>query len=264
MEIIERDLPWVSDSPFGNDIVRETLICLDGGRFRLLNSSSDNAEILATTRNHRPEMRFRLTYDGELTSSSDDARKQEKWNIRKHLQPQLAELWEVHPALQGYQMAYAGVPIISDKPIPSDLPSRVAENRARLREYRATVRGKPQPFLPLVRSGLLLTCALDILFMRKDAPGGVLDAGDIDNRITTLFDGLRMPNDQNEFGPEGELPDPFHTLLENDRLITALTIRTDRLLTRPGAGRHEVRLVIDVIVSPTRIKMESNSGFVAD
>ncbi len=209
-------------------------------------------------------MRFRLTYDGLLSSSAGSTRQEEKWDIRTKLQPQLAELWEVHPALQGHAMAY----VRSLDASMVDLiqrPHDLERERARLLTP-SFVRGHGHPFLPLVRSSLLLTCSLDILFLRKDAPGGVVaDTGDIDNRITTLFDGLRMPRDPNEMGTAGQLAaNPFHCLLEDDKLITTLTVRTDRLLSKPGADKHEVRLIIDVVVSPTVIKLELNSGFVAD
>jgi hypothetical protein len=34
---------------------------------------------------------------------------------------------------------------------------------------------------------------LNILFLRADIPGKVVQSGDIDNRLKTLFDALRMP-----------------------------------------------------------------------
>jgi len=46
-------------------------------------------------------------------------------------------------------------------------------------------------FLPLVRQSLSLVCKLDILFLRKEEPGGIItQSGDIDNRLKTLFDGI--------------------------------------------------------------------------
>jgi hypothetical protein len=259
---------WESDSPFANDVMRQTLLPRGHGRYVLLDSWSDDAEVVAATLNHRPQMRFRLTYDGILRSTSNNPRPNEKWDIRKQLHPQLAELWQVHPALQGYQMGYAAGAfggLIADSTVPADLPFTVDANRMRLTSYRATVGGHPQGFLPLVRSELMLTCSLDILFLRKDSPGSVVNAGDLDNRITTLFDGLRMPRDKNEMPSAGGLDaDPFYCLLEDDSLVTSLTVRTDRLLSRPDSNKHEVRLILDVVVSPTRVKIEINSGFVGD
>jgi hypothetical protein len=52
-------------------------------------------------------------------------------------------------------------------------------------------------------------CSLQILFLRHDPPGSVIHAGDLDNRVKTLIDALRMPNDAmelagNEKPSEGE------------------------------------------------------------
>jgi hypothetical protein len=48
-------------------------------------------------------MRFTLTFDGLLPSAGKaNSRLPEKWAIRNHLHPQLAELWDTHPILFGY------------------------------------------------------------------------------------------------------------------------------------------------------------------
>jgi hypothetical protein len=62
------------------------------------------------------------------------------------------------------------------------------------------VRGRQ--FIPLVRKSLALTCELDILFLRNDAPRSVVTSsgGDLDNRIKTLFDGLRLPEPNDMVG----------------------------------------------------------------
>lgn len=49
-------------------------------------------------------------------------------------------------------------------------------------------------WLPLVREELGIAAALDILFLRRDAPGKIIGGGgDIDNRLKVLFDALRKP-----------------------------------------------------------------------
>ena len=49
-------------------------------------------------------------------------------------------------------------------------------------------------FMPLIREAVGLACSLDIVFMRKGEIGSLVSQdGDLDNRIKTLFDGLRMP-----------------------------------------------------------------------
>jgi hypothetical protein len=73
-------------------------------------------------------------------------------------------------------------------------------------------------FVPLVREQLSLLCSLDILFLRPDVPGkAIQSSGDIDNRLKTLFDALRMPQNDTELGPyasPGEGEEPFYCLLE--------------------------------------------------
>jgi hypothetical protein len=79
-------------------------------------------------------------------------------------------------------------------------------------------------FLPLISEYFGLTCSLDILFLRRDAPGQLIQSGgDIDNRIKVLLDGLRMPKsveECKEVPKEGE--NPFFCLLEDDSLITKI------------------------------------------
>ncbi len=93
-------------------------------------------------------------------------------------------------------------------------------------------------------------CRLDILFLRRDAPGNLIKSGgDLDNRLKVLFDGLKMPGSAEELGgvQPGADEDPFFCLTEDDALITEVTIKTDRLLKPQGAAHvHDVVLVIHV------------------
>lgn len=82
----------------------------------------------------------------------------------------------------------------------------------------------------------------------------ILQGGDIDNRIKTLFDALQIPDDCNEVdGAPEEGEDPFFCLLQNDSLVTELSVVTDRLLTPLKDGQHpnEVVLIIKVKVKGT-------------
>jgi hypothetical protein len=47
-------------------------------------------------------------------------------------------------------------------------------------------------FLPLVTKKVCLRCSLDILFLRAEERNYVLQGGDIDRRLTVLFDALRI------------------------------------------------------------------------
>ena len=79
-------------------------------------------------------------------------------------------------------------------------------------------------FVPLVTRDLELICAVEILYLRYGDPGQVLTmTGDLDNRLKTLFDALRMPTNASELGsfvaPSVD-EQPFFCLLEDDLVIT--------------------------------------------
>jgi hypothetical protein len=176
-------------------------------------------------------MEFRLLYDGRLPSQGRTKGKNrgtEKHQIRKVFHEQLKALWEEHPALQrlsGFGMK---------EQIASEF------NRSGFN------------FCPLIGdiSGGSFA-SLDILFLRRDHPGNLIKASDIDNRVKVLFDALKVPERNSEIGAtpdDGE--DPFYTLLQDDKLITSVNITTDRLLS-PFTGDHshpenDVVLVIHV------------------
>jgi hypothetical protein len=112
-----------------------------------------------------------------------------------------------------------------------------------------------------VREEFSLFCSLDILFLRRDFPAGVVSAGDLDNRIKTLIDALRKPHNANELRgnatpADGE--DPFFCLSEDDDLVTGLSVQTDMLLDPPkndSSGQGDVKLVISVELKPHHVTM---------
>jgi hypothetical protein len=108
-------------------------------------------------------------------------------------------------------------------------------------------------FVPLISKAGGFTCSLEILFLRRDNPGNLIaSGGDIDNRMKVLLDGLRMPSTVAELGglPIETDENPFFCLLEDDNLITRVSVTTDRLLTTQESGErlHDVVLVIHVVV----------------
>src|SRR5471030_2477981 len=114
-------------------------------------------------------MQFHLTYAGELlaepTNRRPGARADLKQAIRKAFHPQLRSVWNTHRF----------TPETRD-----DLANRFTRFG-----YR---------FVPLATKALTLHCSLDILLLRPEGPG-VIYAGDLDNRLKTLIDGLRMPSE---------------------------------------------------------------------
>jgi hypothetical protein len=180
------------------------------------------------------QMEFRLTYEGRLPAASqNDTRATDKHRIRREISKQLAELWKTHPRLR------------RDSLPPDDSDTALGVIRGIETFDRCGCR-----FLPLITNDEGIGCGLDILFLRRDQPGSLIQSGgDIDNRIKVLLDALRMPSHQGEIsGPADEQPNPFHCLLEDDRLITEFKVTTDRLLTpcADNENLNDVRLVIHV------------------
>lgn len=125
-------------------------------------------------------------------------------------------------------------------------------------------------FVPLVREQMSLQCNLDILLLRRDMPGGVLHAGDIDNRIKTLIDGLRMPKSVNELSPAYSQPsfgeDPFYVLMEEDKLVSGFSVETDLLLAPSKSPNRDtdlrwVQAIISVELKPY-VATSGNMDFV--
>ncbi|WP_216587779.1 hypothetical protein [Streptomyces brasiliscabiei] len=177
-------------------------------------------------------MHFTLTYSGQLPSSSNAKVKHE---IRRKLHPQLKELWRTHPALVGCK----------------NLITRDSEEEEDSSDAAFLTAIQGNDFAPLVHPYYKLYAELDIFMLRPEAPGAVISkAGDIDNQLKTLFDALRRPTDQSEvpktWSPAADEA-PLYCLLEDDKLITKVSVETDRLLIQ-GANEKEVQLTIRVSV----------------
>ncbi|MGD0671373.1 MAG: hypothetical protein ABSB13_04805 [Candidatus Binatus sp.] len=208
-------------------------------------------------------MRFTLYYDGPLRSAAKQSRLEDKQNIRRILHAQLLQLFRTHPGLPKFSTGRRNVANVSMMPTVigalSDWadwpkwqwPSEVWPEP--WREQDAVTRIGNLHFVPLIRANLGLTCELDILFLRKGRPGSIFGTeGDIDNRLLTLADGLRLPKHEREQAyviKDSSLSrtSPIFCLLEDDSLITRWNVRADQLLDPVRASNNDnVRLVIDV------------------
>jgi hypothetical protein len=171
-----------------------------------------------------------------------------KHEIRRAFHPQLKRFWDHHPTLNDWVVDFVSKP-----------SEQMRDNLVR----RFTRCG--YSFVPLVTKQLRLSCSISILFLRPGWPGGILNAGDIDNRLKVLFDAFRLPSDSNELGKyttplEGETP--FYCLLEDDSLVSHISVETDALLVPVAEAetRNDARLVITVALTPTLVTMD-NLGF---
>jgi hypothetical protein len=212
------------------------------------------------TRTPIPIMKFTLTYDGELRASGNKPKPEDKWAIRRQIAPQLAELWQVSPVLKNLEKQ-AFVPADDRRYTPQEMYHTITPTTSVVpidhMNLCHPMRVDGIYFMPLVRTSLSLVCDLDILFLRKGEPGALIQrGGDIDNRIKTLLDGLRMPKaDEMAFCTDRQtLPNPVYCLLEDDALTTDFSVKSGQLLTRPEGSDADVRLVISVTVKVAHVR----------
>jgi len=206
-------------------------------------------------------MRFKLIYEGGLrprqsdaTSSRPDPLADHVQSIRRTIHPQLKELWKTNAFLSTCK---TDLDWAKDKNFWSvigsweDGPSNTTFLSEAVAEKHSSFGYK---FVPLVRTDWKLECELDIVLLRREHFTAVKD-GDLDNRVKTLIDGLRMPKFKNELGNTtvpGKDEDPFFVLLEDDTLITNLKVNVDQLLLpkHPEKPRKDVYVLIDVTIRP--------------
>jgi hypothetical protein len=196
------------------------------------------------------EVEFHLIYQGSLPAAGQGGgktRAREKHDMRKVFHKQLSSLWKTHPFLidflkldERYQQEAEGTFVTDNEPIPT--PVRDFSSRYARCGYR---------FMPLISEWFAVSCALDILFLRRDGPGSLVKhGGDIDNRLKVLFDALRMPDTCDEVC--GDSPssdeDPFYCLMEDDKLISKVQVETNWLLTPLDKGErlHDVHVIVKV------------------
>ena len=198
------------------------------------------------------DVEFRLIYRGSLPAQRDGrggSRVEEKHVIRRQFHGQLRELWHTHPVLAKH---YAVTLPHTRKLIVPDLRDDESQQTSGFDFISRNYTKFGYRFVPLINNQFGIACSLDILFLRRDAPGNLIaSGGDIDNRMKVLFDGLRVPkyNSEIEGLPPQEGENPFFCLLEDDALITDVKVTTDRLLTPMDDGEaiHDVHLVIHVL-----------------
>lgn len=194
-------------------------------------------------------MEFVLTYEGPLYATQRDPvgnqppkHPANRRALREAFHRQLKELWAITPQLRGEGQM---ILLAADGPIGGDKARLADELAARHQHYG-------YKFVPLVTEELDLLCSIDILFLRPDRPGSVVWAGDIDNRLKTLLDALRVPEAAENYvsTPPSADMDPFFVLLEDDKLITRVSVETDRLLAPVNGDNADVRLVLHVKIKP--------------
>jgi hypothetical protein len=180
------------------------------------------------------EMDIRLIYEGPLPTENSKV-VEVKHSIREALRYQLFDHVRRRPALSLHVSKIRG----TEEPSRQEEPDWAAIGR----KYR--FRGIE--FVPLIVGAAHAVCHLDILFLRREESESLITkpkdeyGGDLDNRLKIFLDALRVPLNESEV-PASAKPDefPFCCLLEDDSLITKLSIEADILpgLYKKAEQRH--------------------------
>jgi hypothetical protein len=184
-------------------------------------------------------MEFTLHYRGPLKAASQrNKRKDHKHDLRRHFHKQLKELWKL-PQLSEFRDS-----LIVPEP-------DAVETRTLLRRVGQYY------FAPLIGSYFHLVASLEIVTLRPEPEGRIfVRSGDIDNRLKTLLDALKVPNETAAL-PDNVPPSsdetPFFCLLEDDSLITNVDIQTAHWLEPDVQDSDEVVLLLRVRTKPTRV-----------
>jgi len=163
-------------------------------------------------------------YKGRLPAVNDqNKRHSEKQQIRRQLHPQIASFME-------------------DPPNPIFLLSESSE--------RVTIGAFT--FQPIICRRHKLRCKIDLVIFSRDPFGSVIQNADLDNRLKTLFDALRPPRSIDEL-PKGDVPGDdeslFWTLLQDDSLITDLSVRSEILYTPLQRDERRSDIEMNITIS---------------
>ncbi len=152
-------------------------------------------------------MKFTLAFEGLIRSSGNRSKRQNKHDLRRAFHPQMKSVWRQEPYSEFLSIHEPSV------------TSKVAD----------------YSFVPLVTENRNMFAELNITLLSRGRKGVI---GDIDGRLKTILDALRMPHNSDELPDRDEGPgrheDPFFCLLEDDSLVNQLSIKTDRY-----RGRHD-------------------------
>lgn len=153
-------------------------------------------------------MQFRLTYTGELRPRQKGGLPSVH-QIRMALHPQLKTLWSLDPLCQ-----------LTESESSHRFLAGADQKRAGFN------------FRPVICKAFNIVAHLDVLFLRGHSPGDIVTrGGDIDNRLKSLLDALRVPSAAEVTTLTiSDPPDPIYCLLEDDALLTKVAFEADRHL----------------------------------
>lgn len=203
-------------------------------------------------------VKFTLSYEGPLPScTTREKRKSEKQALRAEFSYQLAQVWGTEPGLSSRLKHFDKFDEAEFDPSTNRLYRKGALRKKPAR-YGVTYELGGFCFVPLVTAQGNLWCELDLTLYRNGDPGHVISrhGADLDSHMKLLLDALRMPHTRDELA--GATPadtGPFFCLLEDDRLVTRLSIDTRRWIRRTDQKKsdREVHVTIAVTVVARKV-----------
>lgn len=183
-------------------------------------------------------MKFKLLYFGDILINPKK-RSQHISDIRMQFHPQLKKLIEHSPwtHLTNYMM-----PNATKSPITTKHIGGIDWN-------------------PIITPNLKLLAEIDVLMLHPEIVG--VARSDIDNRLKTILDGLRCPQNDHEIGENTPKNiGPIYTLLDDDHLVTKLTVNTSHLLgtemfAENGRTNDTVFVMLDINVRVAEGNLEN-------
>ncbi|MBR1545000.1 MAG: hypothetical protein IJ638_03605 [Alphaproteobacteria bacterium] len=172
-------------------------------------------------------MKFKLVYVGEV-KINPKKRSQHLQEIREVLSPQLKRLTEISPY--------------------NEIKSRLEKKGKAIKTV-----GNAK-FFPLITPDLNLLAELDIQILHPE----LLETprADIDNRMKTLLDALKRPQTSHEIPANMNKKDVCYTLLDDDHLVTKMTINTSHLLYKDAVPKrnrdYELLIIITVNIKASK------------
>ncbi|MDE6478266.1 MAG: hypothetical protein K2L94_03390 [Alphaproteobacteria bacterium] len=180
-------------------------------------------------------MKFKLLYFGDILINPKK-RAQHISDIRMQFHPQLKKLIEHRPwdNLTKYML-----PDATKSPIVTRHIGGIDWN-------------------PIITPNLKLLAELDIQMLHPEIVG--VPHSDIANRVKTLLDGLRCPQNEHEIGTNMPRDNgPIYTLLDDDYLVTKLSVNTSHLLSA-DIFKHDMCRTPDTVFMMIDVNVRVGEG----
>jgi hypothetical protein len=192
-----------------------------------------------------------LYYRGLLPSNGTA---KEKHAIREKFHHQLKRLWTLPP----FNYKYKGAVDRNERILPPGLTYESFGGYYKECQFPFLLKKVNSfNFLPLVCTELHAVAEINVTILRPEPSGRVVtEGGDLDNRVKTLLDALQVPDD-NQSKKLVVKEDPFCCLLENDKLITKLSVKAEHLL-EPLNSPKEVVLLLNVTTRRTEATLHND------